>query len=351
MPDKLRSVDRLLPLKPKVLHILLAVADGPRHGYSIMQEVAGADRRPGSPLARGVVRIAARAREDRFHRRVGSTGRPPTKTTSGVATSRSRRTASACWMPRCGASKRLSITPARAVRCERRLAHDESIGVPSAKTANDCSKTARARGRVPLVTTWFALLWDRVFVGARHDLAQALRALVRSPGSHARHLTPPRTRRRGDDHALRVCRRGAAATASVRSARSAGHDVRIERQPGSPARGRVAGQYRRLGRSQRCVRCDHRDADGLGHPPGRRRRHADRRGARHARFLRRVSSSTQARAHVRCGRIRRRDVNHVAAAVQRRTGHRAEPSPLADAWAPIRSSSAGPSTSKAATGT
>jgi DNA-binding PadR family transcriptional regulator len=40
MPDRLRSVDRLLPLKPKVLHILLAVADGPRHGYSIMQEVA-----------------------------------------------------------------------------------------------------------------------------------------------------------------------------------------------------------------------------------------------------------------------------------------------------------------------
>jgi putative ABC transport system permease protein len=41
---------------------------------------------------------------------------------------------------------------------------------------------ARARGRVALATTWFALLWDRVFVGARHDLAQALRALVRSPG-------------------------------------------------------------------------------------------------------------------------------------------------------------------------
>jgi DNA-binding PadR family transcriptional regulator len=39
MPDNLRSVDQLLPLKPKVLHILLAVADGPRHGYSIMQEV------------------------------------------------------------------------------------------------------------------------------------------------------------------------------------------------------------------------------------------------------------------------------------------------------------------------
>ena len=39
MADKFRSIDRLLPLKPKVLQILLAVADGPRHGYSIMQEV------------------------------------------------------------------------------------------------------------------------------------------------------------------------------------------------------------------------------------------------------------------------------------------------------------------------
>jgi DNA-binding PadR family transcriptional regulator len=40
MADRPRSVEHLLPLKPKVLHILLAVADGPRHGYSIMQEVA-----------------------------------------------------------------------------------------------------------------------------------------------------------------------------------------------------------------------------------------------------------------------------------------------------------------------
>ena len=40
MSDRPRSVDRLLPLKPKVLHILLALADGPRHGYCIMQEVA-----------------------------------------------------------------------------------------------------------------------------------------------------------------------------------------------------------------------------------------------------------------------------------------------------------------------
>ncbi len=40
MSDKSRSVEPRLPLKPKVLHILLALADGPRHGYSIMQEVA-----------------------------------------------------------------------------------------------------------------------------------------------------------------------------------------------------------------------------------------------------------------------------------------------------------------------
>ena len=40
MTDRPRGVDHLVPLKPKVLHILLALADGPRHGYSIMQEVA-----------------------------------------------------------------------------------------------------------------------------------------------------------------------------------------------------------------------------------------------------------------------------------------------------------------------
>ncbi len=42
-------------------------------------------------------------------------------------------------------------------------------------------KDAHARGRVALATTWFALLWDLVFGGASHDLAQALRVLVRSP--------------------------------------------------------------------------------------------------------------------------------------------------------------------------
>src|SRR6476659_1626602 len=45
MSDLQRSVDHLLPLKPKVLHVLLALADGPRHGYGIMQE--GATRTEG----------------------------------------------------------------------------------------------------------------------------------------------------------------------------------------------------------------------------------------------------------------------------------------------------------------
>lgn len=40
MPDRPRGVEHLLPLKPKMLHILLALADGPRHGYSVMQEVS-----------------------------------------------------------------------------------------------------------------------------------------------------------------------------------------------------------------------------------------------------------------------------------------------------------------------
>jgi predicted permease len=41
---------------------------------------------------------------------------------------------------------------------------------------------AHSHGRLALATTWLALLWDLVFVGARHDIAQALRALVRAPG-------------------------------------------------------------------------------------------------------------------------------------------------------------------------
>jgi DNA-binding PadR family transcriptional regulator len=37
MPE---DVSHLLPLSPAILHILLAVAGEPRHGYGIMQEIA-----------------------------------------------------------------------------------------------------------------------------------------------------------------------------------------------------------------------------------------------------------------------------------------------------------------------
>jgi DNA-binding PadR family transcriptional regulator len=43
MPNDAKSPENnLLPLSPAVFHILLALADGERHGYSIMQYVAGA---------------------------------------------------------------------------------------------------------------------------------------------------------------------------------------------------------------------------------------------------------------------------------------------------------------------
>ena len=41
---------------------------------------------------------------------------------------------------------------------------------------------ARARGRGAVAATWLALMWDLVIVGAGHDLARALRSLVRAPG-------------------------------------------------------------------------------------------------------------------------------------------------------------------------
>ena len=39
MPDARPRADDLLPLTPAVLHILLAVVGGERHGYAIAQEV------------------------------------------------------------------------------------------------------------------------------------------------------------------------------------------------------------------------------------------------------------------------------------------------------------------------
>lgn len=39
MKDKARKPEALLPLSPAVFHILLALADGEKHGYGIMKEI------------------------------------------------------------------------------------------------------------------------------------------------------------------------------------------------------------------------------------------------------------------------------------------------------------------------
>ena len=39
MQDERRDPEAMLPLTPAMFHILLALADGERHGYSIMQEI------------------------------------------------------------------------------------------------------------------------------------------------------------------------------------------------------------------------------------------------------------------------------------------------------------------------
>jgi len=40
MQEETRDPEGMLPLTPAMFHILLALADGERHGYSIMQEIA-----------------------------------------------------------------------------------------------------------------------------------------------------------------------------------------------------------------------------------------------------------------------------------------------------------------------
>lgn len=44
MQSQTREPAEMLPLTPAVFHILLALADGERHGYSIMQEIAAHTR-------------------------------------------------------------------------------------------------------------------------------------------------------------------------------------------------------------------------------------------------------------------------------------------------------------------
>ena len=48
--DNQREPEALLPLTPAVFHILLALADGQKHGYAIMQEVGA---RTGSSMRMG----------------------------------------------------------------------------------------------------------------------------------------------------------------------------------------------------------------------------------------------------------------------------------------------------------
>ena len=40
MPPRPRSVDAFLPLPPPMLHTLVALADGDKHGYAILKEIA-----------------------------------------------------------------------------------------------------------------------------------------------------------------------------------------------------------------------------------------------------------------------------------------------------------------------
>jgi DNA-binding PadR family transcriptional regulator len=44
VPDTTLEPQAMLPLTPAVFHILLALADGEKHGYAIMQEVAAMTR-------------------------------------------------------------------------------------------------------------------------------------------------------------------------------------------------------------------------------------------------------------------------------------------------------------------
>jgi DNA-binding PadR family transcriptional regulator len=50
MPLRKRNPDDLLPLTPATLHVLLALADGEKHGYAIIKEVG---RRTGGEVSLG----------------------------------------------------------------------------------------------------------------------------------------------------------------------------------------------------------------------------------------------------------------------------------------------------------
>ena len=61
MTDTATEIESLLPLPPVTFHILIALADGERHGYAIIQEVAartgGAVRLGAGTLYRSIQRM------------------------------------------------------------------------------------------------------------------------------------------------------------------------------------------------------------------------------------------------------------------------------------------------------
>lgn len=73
-PDRAdRLVAALLPLPPATLHILMALADGERHGYAIIQDVAartkGSVRLGPGTLYRSVQRMQDQRLIEEVHRR------------------------------------------------------------------------------------------------------------------------------------------------------------------------------------------------------------------------------------------------------------------------------------------
>ena len=191
-------------------------------------------------------------------------------------------------------------------------------------------EAAHTQGHLTLATTWLALVWDLLFVGARHDFAQALRALVRAPGMTV-----------GTSLLLGL---GVAATTTLFAFVDA---VLLRPLPyDQPDRlvmmweSNVSQNRLREGASPANVldwvaRNDAFDAITASMTVSATLRDRDGgtpiTGVHVTRgFFDVYRRSTTTRTHVRCGRVRRRGVDHVAAGVQRRGGRRSESSLVAD---------------------
>ena len=191
-------------------------------------------------------------------------------------------------------------------------------------------RAAHTQGHLTLATTWLALVWDLLFVGARHDFAQALRALVRSPGVTV-----------GTSLLLGL---GVAATTTLfafvdavllrplpydqpdRLVMMWESNVSQNRLREGPSPGNVLDWVARNDAfdaitASMTVSTTLRDRDGGTPITGV---HVTRG------FFDVYRPSANARTHVRCGRVRGRGVNHVATGVQRRIGRHSELSLMAD---------------------